>query len=266
MDTIVRTAQGIWEKLKNFEKKLERVNIKEGLIFAILLMGIAIALTPMLMVAKYNVPSADDYSYGASARLAWRQSHLFSDVLEASTQGVKRAYFGWTGLYSMVFLAAFQPTAFGENWYALTTYIMLISLCGGIVCLSTAVFRRILNATWCQTGIAAIVISVICTQLPPLPVEGFYWYAGSVCYTFFFGISLILYAKILTYIRLSAAGLSPAKKAFRLLSLSVLSAIIAGSNFTTALTTAILFVCALFFWPFKRSAPAWALLFLSVFL
>lgn len=235
---MIEAGKNIWERLK-------RIKVKEKGIFAVLLVGIVIVLIPMLVIAKYNVPCADDYSYGGLTHSTWEQSHSFLNVLNNSAHEVKRIYLGWQGTYSAVFAFSLQPAIFGEEWYPLTTYIMLISLCGGIVYLFDVVFRRILNAAWYQTGIVIIVVSAICTQLLPSPVEAFYWYNGSVYYTFFFGISFVLYAKILTYIRLSAADLSPVKRILRLLSLSVLSVIIAGANYVTALTTAILYTCVL---------------------
>lgn len=247
MDIVFKAARDIWEKLKKIWEKLQGIDVKEKSIFALLFVGIVVALLPMLIIAKYNVPCADDYSYGRDAHLAWNQSHSLLDVLNASVQGVKTTYFRWQGTYSAVFAFSLQPAVFGEKWYSLTTYIMLISLCGGIACLVTAVFHGTLKATWYQTGIVTIVLLAICTQLVPSPVEGFYWYNGSVLYTFFFGISLILYAKVLTYIRLSATALSPVKGILRLFSLSVLSAIVAGANYVTALITAVLFACVLAF-------------------
>lgn len=238
MNTLVRAGQDIWERLK-------RTKVEEKSIFIILLVGIVIILIPMLIIAKYNVPCADDYSYGQLTHLAWEQSHSILNVLKKSVQQVKQSYFSWQGTYSAIFAFSLQPAVFGEEWYPLTTFIMLISLCGGISYLFIVVFRQILNATWYQTGIVIIALLGICTQLLPSPVQAFYWYNGSVYYTLFFGISLVLYAKILTYIRLSDAAISAVKRILRLLTISVLSVIIAGSNYVTALTTAILYVCVL---------------------
>lgn len=235
---MIQAGQNIWERLK-------RTMVREQIIFAVLLAGIIMILIPMLVIARYNVPCTDDYSNGLFTHLAWERSHSFLEVLIGSVQHVKKYYFGWSGLYSVMFLSSLQPAVFGEEWYPLTTYIMLASLCGGLLYLFSVVFRRILNAAWYETGIVVIVLSAICTQLLPVPAQSFYWYSGSVNYTFSFGLSLVLYAKILTYVRLSAASLSPAKRTLRLLSLSVLSAVIAGTNYVTALTTAILYVCVL---------------------
>lgn len=233
-----RAGQDIWEKLKS-------TRVKEKSIFAALLVGIVIVLIPMLAVAGYNVPCVDDYSYGWYTRPAWEQSHSLPGLLYGCGQTVKRYYFGWQGSYSAIFAFSLQPAVFGEQWYPLTTYIMLLSLCGGTVYLFDVVLRRIWNAAWYQTGIVAIAVSAVCTQLAPSPVEAFYWYNGSVYYTFFFGLSLVLYGKILTCIRLSDAALSPAKRVLRLFSLSVLSVAVSGANYVTALTTAILYTCVL---------------------
>lgn len=238
MNALVKAGQDNWEKFK-------RTKVDEKSTFIILFIGIIIILIPMLVIAKYDVPCADDYNYGLLTHLEWEQSHSILNVLKKSVQQVKQSYFDWQGTYSAVFAFSLQPAIFGEEWYPLTTFIMLISLCGGISYLFIIVFRQILNATWYQTGIVTIALLAICTQLLPSPVEAFYWYNGSVYYTFFWGISLVLYAKVLMYIRLSDTVLSPVKRILRLLSLSILSAIIAGTNYVIALTTAILFTCVL---------------------
>ena len=233
-----KEGQTLWEKLK-------RARVNEKTICILLLAGLAAVLIPMLVIAGYNVPCADDFSYGGLTHSAWEQSHSLLAVLAKAAQTVNLNYFGWQGTYSAVFAFSLQPAVFGEQWCPLTTFIMLISLCGGIAFLFDVVFRRILNAAWYQTGIAVTIVLAVCTQFLPSPVQAFYWYNGSVYYTFFFGISLVLYAKILTYIRLPDAELSPAKRIPRLLSLSVLSVIIAGTNYVTALTTAIVYTCVL---------------------
>lgn len=238
MNTLIKAGRNVWERLNE-------TRVKEKTIFILLLVGIVIILAPMLMIAKYNVPSADDYSHGAVTHLTWEESHSLLKVLIQSVQYVYKEYLTWQGLYSTFFMSSLQPAIFGEQWYPLTTYVMFISLFGGVAYLCTVVFRRILDATWYQTGIVAIILCAVFTQLLPSPAEAFYWYAGAVCYTFFFGISLILYAKILTYIQLSATALSPAQKTRRLLSMSVLSVIVAGSNHITGLATAILYMCGL---------------------
>lgn len=235
---MIKAGQSLWEKFKS-------AKLSEKSTFIILLTGVVVLLVPMLAIARYNVPCADDYSFGWQPHLAWEESHSLLEVLDKGVQKVKSYYYGWQGTYSAVFAFALQPAIFGEEWYSLTTYIMLISLCGGIAYLCDVVFRRTLNAAWYQTGIVTVMALAICTQFLPSPVQAFYWYNGSVYYTFFFGVSLVLYAKILTYIRLSEAGLSPAKRILRLLSLSLLSAVIAGTNYVTALTTAIVYTCVL---------------------
>lgn len=242
---MIKVGHNIWERLKS-------TKVKEKSVFLVLLVGMAVLLLPMLAIARYNVPSADDYSYGVYTHLAWERSHSLIEVIKGSVRRVNESYWNWQGTYTAVFVFSLQPAIFGEAWYPLTTYIMLISLLGGIAYLVTTVFRQILKAAWYQTGIVILVISAVCTQLSPSPVESFYWFNGSAYYTFFFGISLVLYAKILTYIRLSDAALSPVKKTLRLLSLTILSAIVAGTNFVTVLATAVLYTCAVVFVLIRR--------------
>ena len=79
------------------------------------------SLVPLLWIAWYNYPSADDYSIGSNCHQAWMATH---NVFAVVWQGIVRAaddWLNWMGYFTSNFLMALPPSTFGERWYVLTT-------------------------------------------------------------------------------------------------------------------------------------------------
>ncbi|MDR2888866.1 MAG: hypothetical protein LBV33_03385, partial [Lachnospiraceae bacterium] len=63
-----------------------------------------VSLIPMLIMARYNYPSADDYSFAATSRQAWvGQNNIIAVIGEAAQKAVTE-YFEWTGCFASTFL------------------------------------------------------------------------------------------------------------------------------------------------------------------
>lgn len=201
-------------------------------ILILLAAGILLLLIPMLILSAYDVPQADDFSYGFTVHDTVVDGGNFADVLRAVIYVVKYIYFNWQGTLSAIFLFSLQPGAFGEQYYPLVPFLMLFSLIGGIFVFVPAFFKYIFRSEKKTLPlITACIITIICTQFLPSPVQGFYWYNGSVYYTFFFSLSLILYSAIMRLIcREKPAVLLQA-------AVTCLCVIIAFSNYITALIT-----------------------------
>ena len=193
----------------------------------------------MLYIAKWDVPSADDYNYGVIVHDIVLNNGTVFDIIRGAAENTKTTYYNWQGTASAVFLFSLVPASFGEQYYVIVPYIMLFSLITGICTFMTTLCRLFTNDKkygW----IIAIVILVGCTQFLPSPVQGFYWYNGAILYTFFFGISLIFYSLIIK------SGLSKINIGKQIV-LCFLGVFIALGNYITALTTAILLVSFLCF-------------------
>ena len=76
--------------------------------------------------------------------------------------------------------------------------------------------------------------SVICTQFVPLANQSFYWYNGSVYYTFTFGLMLIMFSIYIGYYLY--------RRLWRIVLLCILSIMIGGSNYVTALLSSIIYL------------------------
>ncbi|MBQ6341641.1 MAG: hypothetical protein IJI41_00815 [Anaerolineaceae bacterium] len=194
-------------------------------------------LFPILFISKWNVPSADDYTYGINVHNTVINGGSFFDVLKSAAKTAKDTYNNWQGTASAVFLFALMPASFGEQYYAIVPWLMVISLVSGVFILISQLCGLMkINKTY--GWILSIIILIGSTQFQPSQVQSFYWYNGSVFYTFYFGISLIFYALLIKI------GYDK-NTFFTQITVCFLGAFIALSNYITALTTAIILISIL---------------------
>lgn len=153
---------------------------------------LAALLVPMLLIACYDVPSADDYSFGARAHTAFEDSGSFFAAIKAAFAEAHIAHSTWQGTFSAIFLMALQPAVFGESLYALTAPIMLCALIAGCYLFCAYLFGRVFGTGRYLGGCVAALLCIMFTQLPLSSVQGFYWYNGAVYYTFFYGLTLLI--------------------------------------------------------------------------
>ncbi len=203
----------------------------------------ALSLLPVLTIAFYDHPCSDDYSYGLYAAQTVREGGSFRQVLAAAARETKETYFDWQGTFSAVFLMALQPAAFGEEFYAVTPYIMLGSLLFGtfFFCRELLVHQFSMSSwAWVTTSCA---LGFFMVHFAPDPFEGFFWYNGALFYTFFHGVMLCMLGFLSKFLRArDLAGSLPYA-----LGAGLLSFFLGGGNYPTALLTCVLLFAAVLF-------------------
>ena len=225
--------------------------ISYKILLILLSIFLCLLLFPMLYIAKWDVPSVDDYSYGAEVHRAVLAHKSFFEILQIIIEQTKNVYYQWQGSVSAVLLFNLMPASFGSQYYTVVPYAMIFSLSIGIFIFVKEFFKifAINNNFWI---FIAITILIACTQFLPSPVQGFYWYIGSVYYTFFFGISLILYSLILRIVREKRK-----KRQYLPFFITIFLCIfIAFSNYITALISEILLISLTLFLALNGS-PSW---------
>lgn len=210
------------------EKKID------GIMAALVVIGFILSLIPLLQLARYNHACADDYSYGIMAHQAWLETGSLGQTIAAAAEKVAERYQNWQGTFSSVFLMALQPAVFGEGLYRFTTYIMLFMLT-----ISNAAFLKTLMRDFLKTSRSCFVIVCfgmlfVSVQTMLAPVEGLYWYNGSVHYVFMYSSLLLMLASLLKYLK--------GGRRRYIVPACLFAVIVGGGNFVTALT-AILTVC-----------------------
>lgn len=198
--------------------------------------ALALLLIPLLCLGFYAAPAADDFSYGAPARQAFAETGTVLAAMAAAWAKTVESYLNWQGTFSAIFLMALQPAVFSEKLYFLTTFIMLAAVVAGCFAFCRAFFSGVLGLDKHLGGIAAALLCLLYTQLLPSPVQGLYWFNGSVYYVLFHGLLLLALA----------LGIGLVKKGglWRMALLCLLAVLIGGGNYVTALTAGILWAFA----------------------
>lgn len=228
-------------------------NIRWIVVDAMFVIALIIVVFPLLMIARYNYPSADDWSFSTLGYHALKNGEGFFGVIRAALITVKEYRVNWEGRFTIPLLGALQPGIWGERYYGAVAWIMI-----GIVIVSELYLCNSLlkiyakgEAKW--LSIPIIVPSLILQLLyNPAPEESFYWYNGAACYTFVYGLSLILLALV---IKLSAEGYKKGAYIWRAAAACILAILVGGGNYSTSLSSFLtLFLLSALFLLFDRRA------------
>lgn len=198
------------------------------------ILALIVVIFPLLMIAQYNYPTADDWSYGVNGYRAIQNGGGLFVVIGEAFKTAWNNYFTWEGRFVNAFLAALQPGIWGEQYYASVAWIML----GAIVFSEMFFFKYILCGEskmqnkwlWIPIIVPAIILQILYC---PFPEESFYWYTGSVNYTFIYGLSLVL---IVLFWKLGNGSYKKWKFVLLALSAFVLAVLVGGDNFATSLS------------------------------
>ena len=214
----------------------DRKNIRRILINVMFIAGLAIVVFPLLLIAQYAYPSADDWSFGTLGYHALKNGEGFFGVIRAAWITVKEYRVSWEGRFSIPLLGALQPGIWGEKYYGVVAWIMIgIVIVSELYLCSSLLKKYAKKEAWWLT-IPVIVPSLILQLLyNPAPEESFYWYNGAVCYTFIYGLSLILLALFLKV----TTGKSNRRGVYlyRVAAACLLAALVGGGNYSTSLSS-----------------------------
>ena len=222
--------------------RFQRLSATERLCL-ILGAALAVSLIPLIILSFYSHPAGDDYVYGASAHLAWAESHSLIETIKAALRTTADYYQSWQGTYASIFLMALQPAVFSQRIYFLTTFLML-----GMIILSTLFIIRVLFTRYLHFPPAlrlslSFAVLFLCIQTPEEGKSAFFWYNGALHYVFMHSCMLFLLAFLLLFLKTeSRAGRTACMAAA-----CILAFVTGGSNYVTTLITPVLIVMILFF-------------------
>lgn len=219
-----------------------------------------ISLIPLYYIGTYAHPNADDYSYGISSKHVWENSHSFVQVLESASEKTVNKYNTWQGNFSAIFLMYLQPGIFGEDYYFITPFLLLTSFLISSFFFFYALFRKIMKAPSSLSLLTSLIIIFFSLQFVKVPSDSFYWYNGGIYYTFFYSLSLLLYGLL---IHLQHCKHNYSKRLLLIPSI-LLSFIIGGGNYATALLNAILLCFLVLYFLYRKNRLI--LYYLPVFL
>lgn len=217
------------------------------------IIALIVVVSPLLMLARYNYPSADDWSFGINGYKILQNGGNLFDVLKVTFETVCKSYVAWEGRFIAVFFAALQPGIWGEQYYGFVTWIML----GAIVYAECLLFKMVLgyrekknkDGLWIPIIIPSVIMQILYC---PSPVESLYWYTGSVNYTFVFALSLVL---LVLFLKIAIKEYSMWEKVLLAICSCLLAMLVGGNNFATSLSTFLMLcILSVFFALYNKKA------------
>ena len=202
----------------------------------LLLAVFLLSLVPVLWLGQYARAGADDYCYGIAVHRALQEG---GSLLEAVWHTVSGYYQSWQGTFSALAFMSLTPCSWSEGAYWITPVVLLVSLAGGTFYLSGVLCRRLLGGSRRDGILVALALLFPSIQCLAQPLHSFYWWNGAVYYTFTYGLSLFYLAGL--------TGLFlPGRPRPQALAVGAfLGILVGGSNYVSALLTALLGLTAL---------------------
>jgi hypothetical protein len=183
--------------------------MKSRLPFLILIVGALVSLTPVVGLALYPFPSADDYCLAVEVRRGFWQMQLYT-------------YLNWTGRYTATLVQAALSQwdlATIYRWFSLATVAAtLLAVRALIGALSPK------EATHLGLKAAATTATVVFIGRLPSPTEAFYWMTSAITYQWAIIVYLIWLALLVS--SMSKQRMTPARR----IAIAVLTALLPGFN------------------------------------
>lgn len=216
--------------MKNNESSLKKLYILSIVILACMLL-------PIWYIGRYDVTSLDDFYFGAMTYRAWKAEGTYGAVVRAAVEQVKFYFNAKQATYSSVFLMAAYPGVWNERLYFATPFIMSSMIAGSVSALTCVLIRDVMGVKdRFRTGIICCLLVTLILETLPVPLEGIFWYNGSLHYVFMESV-MIFEAAIILH------GVHSSKKstmAWTIIAASLLGFVVGGGNLVTGLSACIL--------------------------
>lgn len=200
-----------------------------------------LSLIPVLVIGKYDYPSADDFSMGLGTRLVYEATGSLFAVAGKILSETVRYYRTWIGYFTSCLFTTVSPATFGEAWYALTPAVILLVLHIGVVLFFYALMEKALGMNcYVRRCMTVLALFLMVQRMPEgsLRVEAFYWYSGAGNYTLTFSAGLLY----LAFYVLSVCGVRRKNRSLFLVLACIMGFLAGGGNYLSALSFAVVSV------------------------
>ena len=201
----------------------------------------ALSLIPVLVIGKYDYPSADDFSMGLGTRLVYEATGSLLAVAGKILSETVRYYRTWIGYFTSCLFTTVSPATFGETWYALTPAVILLALHVGVAVFFYALMEKALGMNrYVRRCMTVLALFLMVQRMPEgsLRVEAFYWYSGAGNYTLTFSAGLLY----LAFYVLSVCGVRSKNRSLFLVLACIMGFLAGGGNYLSALSFAVVSV------------------------
>ena len=200
-----------------------------------------LSLIPVLVIGKYDYPSADDFSMGLGTRLVYEATGSLFAVAGKILSETARYYRTWIGYFTSCLFTTVSPATFGEAWYALTPAVILLALHVGVAVFFYALMEKALGMNrYVRRCMTVLTLFLMVQRMPEgsLRVEAFYWYSGAGNYTLTFSVGLLY----LAFYVLSVCGVRRKNRSLFLVLACIMGFLAGGGNYLSALSFAVVSV------------------------
>ena len=226
------------DKIKT-EYTQSELSLKKILVITFII--VLLTLIPAYLIAVYAHPSVDDYFYTDETHKVWEDTGSLAKVISTSFEEMQMTYNEWQGNFSAIFLMRLAPSLFSEKYYFLTPIILITCFCLCTAFFIYTVARKIFGSGKISSLLFALGFTLMIFELTDVPSDSFYWFNGSIYYTFFFSLFLLTFGLLIRVCCLNYKKKLPACCLMTIIS-GVLAFFIGGSNFPTALIMVLLLV------------------------
>ena len=201
--------------------KPNRTGLADRMVNNVLIIAGIYVLLPFLYIARYDHPSADDYSYSITFS-AQGLLHTF-----------RESYLFWSGRYFSHVISWFNPTRYHSlGYYRLFAVCLILIFAGAVVWMIRSLTKEYLSFRQ-VLGLSGLFIFLYFSKAPSIP-EAFYWFTSSSIYQL---ANIFMMLLLATLVRLKTNA-----KPSLLLWCSVLCVAVIGCNEVSLIIT-VLFIC-----------------------
>lgn len=187
-------------------------------------------MLPLYYIARYNVPSADDFVYERSIKVLIEESinplHWFTGL----AQEVSYAWSTAQGTYGSHIVSRLWPMEQSTDSYFMVPIVLLTAFCVGMYWMLKQILYYF-QTKRCNVIILATILCTMCIQLVPSVVEAFYWRSGALLYTGFFALAMLALGWLFYVLREKPQ----IKKIWQYTFLAVLMLLVEGGGYPVAL-------------------------------
>lgn len=242
--------------MKKIAKFVNKLNLKEEVLAALMIIAVIIAVIPLLRLALYATPFYDDYGYSLYVKRYLDMGEGLKGIIAGVSYSVKSSWYAWQGTYGSILFMSLMPAAFGEQYYCVGLWIIILTITVSVFDFSYTLAVRVCKSAKASGIIAASIISLFVVELINTAHQGFYWYNGAVHYTFMYGLMLLMLSNGIKIV----CSEKTIECILRGVVLVILSFLVAGANFVVALQGIMIMAVLLVFSLVLRKKNSWILL------
>ena len=112
---------------------------------------------PVVIIARYDCVSGDDYGYGARSNLAYVATGSVIQAVKEAVQTTIGIYHGWQGTWFDCFVFCLHPEVFSDTAYVIVLYIFEITQ---IICYCILA-HHFLKVRWNFAGKYWLIIALL---------------------------------------------------------------------------------------------------------